>query len=69
MRNSAEDKIKLIFVRHGLTPANEGRKYCGRRNDEDLTIFLDELQSELLTLRESVKSFIKISSDSCIFEI
>ncbi len=40
-----------------------------RRNDEDLTIFLDELQSELLTLRESVKSFIKISSDSCIFEI
>ncbi|MBO4702891.1 MAG: histidine phosphatase family protein [Lachnospiraceae bacterium] len=48
MRNSAEDKIKLIFVRHGLTPANEGRKYCGRRNDEDLS----EAGIKLVTARK-----------------
>ena len=33
-----------------------------RRNNEDLTISLEKLKSELLTLRESVKSFMEISS-------
>ena len=37
MRNSSENKIKIVFIRHGLTPANEAHKYCGRQNDEDLS--------------------------------
>lgn len=33
-----------------------------RRNNEDLTISLEKLKSEILSLKESVKSFIDISS-------
>ena len=36
MRNSAEDKIRIVIIRHGSTAANRDKRYCGKRSDEDL---------------------------------
>ncbi|MBR5066201.1 MAG: histidine phosphatase family protein [Lachnospiraceae bacterium] len=37
MRNSAEDKIRIVIVRHGATATNADKRYCGKRSDEDLS--------------------------------
>ena len=36
MRNSAEDKIRIVIIRHGMTATNIDKRYCGKRSDEDL---------------------------------
>ena len=37
MRNSSEDKIRIVLIRHGATVTNRDKRYCGKRSDEDLS--------------------------------
>ena len=39
MRNSSENKIDIILIRHGMTKNNIEKRYCGKNNNDDL---LDE---------------------------
>lgn len=56
------DALRTNRHTHPYTLDLLSRELFIRRNNEDLTISLEKLKAELLTLRESVKSFMEISS-------
>lgn len=36
MRDSSENKIDIILIRHGMTKNNLEKRYCGKNNNDDL---------------------------------
>ena len=50
MRDSSENKIDIILIRHGMTENNLEKRYCGRKNNDDL---LDEGIEILVKNREA----------------
>ncbi|MCI5568805.1 MAG: histidine phosphatase family protein [Candidatus Alectryocaccobium sp.] len=51
MRNRTEDKIRVVFIRHGRTAANNERRYIGK-TDEGLTY---DGADELLSVRDNAE--------------
>ena len=51
MRNRTEDKISVVFIRHGRTAANNERRYIGK-TDEGLTY---DGADELLSVRDNAE--------------
>ena len=49
MRDRSENKVKIVFIRHGATKSNLEKRYVGRNNDESLS---DEGKAELLEKKE-----------------
>ena len=36
MRSTSENKIDIVLIRHGLTKNNVEKRYCGKKNNDDL---------------------------------
>ena len=49
MRNSTENKITVLLIRHGATASNAAHRYCGFANDEGLS------GEGILTLRKNAE--------------